>query len=273
MARIVEVAGRKIGGRMFLIAGPCIAESEELCLEVARSVSDLCAKYEIDYIFKASYDKANRSSVESERGPGLEKGLEMLAAVREKAEVPVISDVHLPREVESAARVLDMLQVPAFLCRQTDLLEAAAESGKPVNVKKGQCMAPWDMANVVQKLAAKKAAGIMLTERGSCFGYNNLVVDPRSIPEMKKLGKYPVVIDATHATQLPGGEGKKSGGKRRWIEPIALAALAAGADGLFLEVHPNPEKAPCDADSMLKLDDLDELLGKALAVYDAVREP
>jgi 2-dehydro-3-deoxyphosphooctonate aldolase (KDO 8-P synthase) len=271
MARIVSVAGKEFGGRLFLIAGPCIAESEALCVEVAGETAGLCGKLGIDYIFKASYDKANRSSGSSERGPGLEKGLEMLAAAKEKAGVPVLSDIHESGQAVEAAKVLDVLQVPAFLCRQTDLLEAAAKTGKPINVKKGQFMAPWDMQNVVDKLTSAGAAGIMLTDRGTTFGYNTLVNDMRGIPQMQEFG-HPVVIDATHSVQLPGGKGTSSGGQREFVEAIALAGIAAGADGLFLEVHPEPNKAPCDADNMLPLTSLETLLKKALAVYKAVRE-
>ena len=271
MAGIVKVAGREFGGRLFLIAGPCVAESEDLCIEVAEAVSVICQKYDVDYIFKASFDKANRSSTGSERGPGLEKGLGILAAVREKAQVPVLSDIHLPEQAQIAAPVLDMLQIPAFLSRQTDLLEAAAKSGKPVNVKKGQFLAPWDMENVVKKLEAGGSAGIMLTERGTSFGYNNLVTDMRSIPVMRGFG-CPVVIDATHSVQLPGAAGTHSGGQREFVQTIALAAIAAGADGLFVEVHPEPAKAPCDSENMLELSSLEELLRKALAVYEAARE-
>jgi len=277
MPRTVSVAGEEFGGRMFLIAGPCIAESEALCVEVAEKTAELCGKLGIDYIFKASFDKANRSSVSSERGPGLEKGLEMLAAVKEKAGVPVLSDIHEPGQAKDAAKVLDMLQIPAFLCRQTDLLEAAAKTGKPVNVKKGQFMAPWDMQNVVDKLRHYDTSGIVLTERGSSFGYNRLVTDMTSIPLMARIKdkdgrSYPVVIDATHSVQMPGGLGVKSGGAGMFIEHIALAGIAAGADGLFLEVHPKPKEALCDADNMLPLSSLEARLKKALAVYRAVRE-
>ncbi len=272
MSRTVSVAGREFGKELFLIAGPCVVEDEALCLEVAEAASDLCEKYNVDYIFKASFDKANRSSIDSERGPGLEKGLAILSAVREKAGVPVLSDIHFPEQAEPAAQVLDILQVPAFLCRQTDLLLAAAGTGKPVNVKKGQFLAPWDMENVLKKLESGGAAGIMLTERGTCFGYNNLVTDMRAIPDMQRFG-HPVVIDATHSVQLPGGRGKSSGGQRRHVETIALAGIAAGADGLFLEIHPEPDSAPCDPENMLPLSGLDALLEKALAVYEAVRQP
>ena len=277
MARTVTVAGNdNFGNRLFLIAGPCLAESEELCIEVAGAASDLCDKYDIDYIFKASFDKANRSSIDSERGPGLEKGLEILSAVREKTGAPVLSDIHIPEQAAPAAEVLDVIQIPAFLCRQTDLLLAAAKTGKPVNVKKGQFMAPWDMENVVRKLEVgytevKAHSSIIITERGSTFGYNTLVTDMRNIPKMQH--RCLVVIDATHSVQLPGGQGLVSGGESRYVGTIALAGIAAGADGLFLETHPQPEKALCDPDSMLKLENLDKLLEKAVAVYDAVRQP
>ncbi len=271
MPRTVTVAGKEFGGRLFLIAGPCIAESEDLCVNVAKETAALCEKLGIDYIFKASFDKANRSSVSSERGPGLEKGFEFLATVKEKVGVPVLSDIHGPGQAAEAAKVLDVVQVPAFLCRQTDLLKAAAQTGKTVNVKKGQFMAPWDMRNVVSKLTTAGAAGIMLTDRGTSFGYNALVNDMRGIPQMQEFG-YPVVIDATHSVQLPGGKGTSSGGQREFVETIALAGVAAGVDGLFLEVHPEPDRAPCDAENMLPLSSLEKLLKKALAVYKAVRE-
>jgi 2-dehydro-3-deoxyphosphooctonate aldolase (KDO 8-P synthase) len=277
MLRTASVAGKEFGGRLFLIAGPCIAESEALCVDVAMKTAKLCGKLGIDYIFKASFDKANRSSADSERGPGLKRGLEMLTAVKEKAGVPVLSDIHESGQAVEAAKVLDMLQIPAFLCRQTDLLEAAAKTGKPVNVKKGQFMAPWDMNNVVDKLHNYGASGIMLTERGSSFGYNRLVTDMTSIPLMQRIKdseghNYPVVIDATHSVQMPGGLGVKSGGASMFIEHIALAGVAAGADGLFLEVHPEPKEASCDSDNMLPLSSLEPLLKKGLAVYKAVRE-
>jgi len=271
MAKTVDVAGQEIGAQFFLIAGPCVIESEQICIDIAGGVSDICAKLDIDYIFKSSFDKANRSSIDSFRGPGLEKGLEVLAAVKEKMGVPVLTDIHIPNQASQVASIVDVLQIPAFLCRQTDLLETAAKTGKPVNVKKGQFMAPWDMENVVTKLRQLGASGIMLTERGTSFGYNNLVTDMRSIIEMKRFGDCPVIIDATHCVQKPAANGKVTGGEKSWIEPIALGAIAAGADGMFLEVHPEPEKAKCDADSMLALDKLEALLNKAMAVYEAVR--
>lgn len=272
MASVVNVMGREFGRRLFLVAGPCVVETEELSLTVAKAVAALCDKLGIDYIFKASYDKANRSSIDSERGPGISEGLDILALVREKAGVPVLSDIHLPEQAEQASGVLDVLQIPAFLSRQTDLLVAAAQTTKPVNVKKGQFLAPWDMENVIRKLESADASGIMLTERGTCFGYNNLVTDPRSIAYMKRFG-YPVVMDATHSVQLPGGRGASSGGERQYVETVALSSIAAGADGLFLEVHPDPANAPCDSANMLPLSGLEKLLAKALAVYKAVREP
>jgi 2-dehydro-3-deoxyphosphooctonate aldolase (KDO 8-P synthase) len=271
MSGTITVTGRKFGGKLFLIGGPCVIEDEALCLSIAKEAADICNNLGIDYIFKASFDKANRSSIDSERGPGLEKGLEILKTVKEKAGVPVLTDIHLPGQAELVAQVVDILQIPAFLCRQTDLLEAAAKTGKPVNVKKGQFMAPWDMENVVKKLQSAGVAGIMLTERGSSFGYNSLVTDMRSISQMQEF-ECPVVIDATHCVQLPGGRGASSGGQREYVQAIALAAVAAGADGLFLEVHPEPDKAPCDPDSMLQLGKLEALLKKAKAVYEAVRE-
>ncbi|MDH3556252.1 MAG: 3-deoxy-8-phosphooctulonate synthase, partial [Deltaproteobacteria bacterium] len=231
-------------GRLFFIAGPCVIESPEATMAVAADLSKLADKWDLPLIFKSSYDKANRTSHSSFRGPGLEEGLEILATVRRQFNLPVLSDVHSVAEVERAAEVLDVIQIPAFLCRQTDLVMAAAETGKPVNFKKGQFLAPWDMANVVAKVHATGNQQILLTERGTTFGYNNLVVDMRSLHLMRQHGL--IVFDATHSVQLPGGSGDRSGGDRRFVGPLARAAVAAGVDGVFLEVHHNPEQARCD---------------------------
>ena len=242
-----------------LIAGPCVLESHELSLAVAAECSRACEALGLSYVFKASFDKANRTSVGASRGPSLEAGLEMLAAVRRDAGVPVLTDVHEPSQVDAVAEVVDVLQIPAFLCRQTDLLLAAAASGRAVNVKKGQFLAPWDMGYVVEKLEAGGAAQILLTERGSSFGYNALVVDFRSLPQLRGLG-HPVVFDATHSVQAPGGAGSSSGGQREYVPHLARAAAAVGIDALFVEVHPDPDRAPSDGPNMVRLDSLRSLL-------------
>ncbi len=258
-------------GPLVLIAGPCVLESVEDALLIGARIKELTEEYGLQYVFKASYDKANRSSIDSYRGPGLERGLEMLARIGEELEVPVLSDVHSPEEARQAAEVLDIIQVPAFLSRQTDLLVACGETGRVVNVKKGQFLAPWDMEQVVGKLESTGCREILLTERGSSFGYNNLVVDMSSLPRMRKTG-YPVVFDATHSVQLPGGAGDVSGGEREYIPHLARAALGVGIDALFLEVHHQPEEALCDASSMLALEGLEELLKGAVAIHSAVRK-
>lgn len=257
------------GCPLALIAGPCVIESREHTLALAEKLADLARARGIPFVFKASYDKANRSSIHSFRGPGLEAGLAILQEVRQSCGVPVLSDVHQVSEVQPAASVLDVLQVPAFLCRQTDLLVAVAATGKPLNVKKGQFMAPWDMQNVLEKARHAGNHQVLLTERGTCFGYNALVVDMRAIPLMQALGA-PVVFDATHSTQQPGGLGKQSGGQRQMATPLALAAVAAGCDALFLEVHEDPDRALSDAATMLPLAQLPGLLDRALRVREAV---
>jgi 2-dehydro-3-deoxyphosphooctonate aldolase (KDO 8-P synthase) len=256
--------------RFFLIAGPCVAESRPLCLKVARELARLGRRLRLPVVFKASYDKANRSSHRSARGPGLAAGLEVLRAVKEETGLPVLTDVHLPSEADEAARVADVLQVPAFLCRQTDLLAAAAATGRWVNVKKGQFLAPEDMGNVVAKLRHAGARGrILLTERGTSFGYHNLVVDFRGIPALRALG-CPVVFDATHSVQRPGGMGDRSGGDARFVPTLARAAVAAGCDGLFVETHPDPARALSDGPNMVRLRDLPRLLAEVLRIRAAV---
>ncbi|MCF2647700.1 3-deoxy-8-phosphooctulonate synthase [Niallia circulans] len=251
-----------------LIAGPCVMEDEKLVMETAEHLKELTTKLNIPFIFKASYDKANRSSIHSFRGPGLEKGLEMLAKVKETFDVPVTSDIHERAQAIVAAEVLDVLQIPAFLCRQTDLLVAAAETGKIVNVKKGQFLAPWDMKNVVTKLRESGSEQILLTERGSTFGYNNLVVDMRSLITMQELG-VPVVFDATHSVQIPGGNGTTTGGKREFVPYLSRAAAAVGISSIFMEVHPNPDEAMSDGPNMVKLAELEEVL-KPIVEIDAL---
>jgi 2-dehydro-3-deoxyphosphooctonate aldolase (KDO 8-P synthase) len=234
-------------------------EDESLVLSTAEKVKELTTNLGIPYVFKASYDKANRSSIHSHRGPGLEKGLEILAKVKEQFDLPVTSDIHEPGQAAVAAEVLDILQIPAFLCRQTDLLVAAGKTGKIVNEKKGQILAPWDMKNVVTKLRESGNDNILLTERGSTFGYNNLVVDYRSLITMRELG-VPVVFDATHSVQIPGGNGTTTGGKREYVPYLSLAAVAVGVDSVFMEVHPNPDEALSDGPNTVKLEELENIL-------------
>jgi 2-dehydro-3-deoxyphosphooctonate aldolase (KDO 8-P synthase) len=257
------------GQPLLLIGGPCVLESAEIAREVALRLRDLCASLGIGYVFKASFDKANRTSLSSYRGPGLREGLAILAAIRAELQVPVVSDVHAVDEVAPAAEVLDIIQIPAFLCRQTDLLVAAARSGKVVNVKKGQFVSPWDMRHAVEKIRGAGGNRLLLVERGTCFGYNNLVVDMRSLPVLRSLG-CPVVFDATHSVQLPGGAGAASSGQREFIAPLARAAVAAGVDGLFMEVHPNPDQALCDGPNSIPLDSVASLLRQILRVRQAV---
>lgn len=254
------------GQPLLVIAGPCVIENVEMMLATARFLKAETTRLGLSYIFKASYDKANRTGLRSYRGPGRSAGLAMLKAVRDEAGVPIISDVHSVAEVEPAAEVLDVIQIPAFLCRQTDLIQAAARTGKPVNIKKGQFLAPLDMAYVVEKITAAGNENILITERGASFGYNNLVVDMRSLPLLRSLG-YPVIFDATHSVQLPGGDKGKSGGDRRFAAPLARAAVAAGVDGVFMEVHPDPDKALCDGPNSLRLDRLEPLLRQLQAIW------
>lgn len=257
------------GQPLLLIAGPCALESEELARRVAGKMQEICSRLGISYVFKASFDKANRTSLASYRGPGLEEGLEILARIREELQVPVISDVHDVSQVAPAAEVLDIIQIPAFLCRQTDLLVAAAQTDKPINLKKGQFVSPWDMENGVNKLRGAGGTKTMLVERGATFGYNNLVVDMRSLPIMRGFG-CPVIYDATHSVQLPGGAGGSSGGQREFIAPLSRAAVAAGIDGLFMEVHPDPDKALCDGPNSMPLDGIEPLLVQLLRIQEAV---
>lgn len=256
--------------RLVLIAGPCMAESLPLCLEVAAHMSALCKRLNIGYVFKASYDKANRSSAEGYRGPGLETGLEWLAQVRREIGVPVLSDVHEVAQVAPVAKEVDCLQVPAFLCRQTDLLVACGRTGKCVNVKKGQFMAPWDMKHAVNKIRSTSNKNVLLTERGTFFGYNRLITDLRSIPQMRQFA--PVVFDATHSVQEPGGLGSASGGQRQYAPMLAIASLTAGADALFIETHPTPDQAKSDAASQLPLMEMEPLLRRCLAVREALKQ-
>ena len=254
---------------LLLIGGPCALESEEIARQVAGTLKEICGRLGISYVFKASFDKANRTSLSSYRGPGLKEGLAILARIRKELAVPVISDIHEVSQVEKAAEVLDIQQIPAFLCRQTDLHVAAARTGKPVSIKKGQFVSPWDMENAVNKLRGTGNRKIMLVERGASFGYNNLVVDMRSLPVMRALG-CPVIYDATHSVQLPGGAGGSSGGQREFIVPLARAAMAIGIDGLFMEIHPQPEKALCDGPNSLPLDGIEPVLTQLLRIRAAL---
>jgi len=259
------------GGELVMIAGPCVIENAELTLEIAWTLKHYAQELALPLIFKASYDKANRTSLDSFRGPGLDAGLEILARVKEEVGLPVLSDVHQVSDVAPAAKVLDVLQIPAFLCRQTDLVVAAAATGKPLNIKKGQFMAPWDMGQVVEKARSTGNSRIMLTERGGTFGYNNLVVDFRSLAIMRGLG-CPVVLDVTHSVQLPGGQGTCSGGQREFVPLLARAGVAAGADAIFLEVHPGPERARCDGPNSLALQDVLPMWRTLKALHAAVQE-
>jgi 2-dehydro-3-deoxyphosphooctonate aldolase (KDO 8-P synthase) len=257
------------GHPFLLIAGPCVLESAELAREVAAALKEIASRLSISLVFKSSFDKANRTALDSYRGPGLREGLKILADIRQDYKVPVISDVHETQQVDEVSAVLDVLQIPAFLCRQTDLLVAAARSGKAINLKKGQFLAPWDMGNAVNKIRASGNRNLMLCERGFALGYNNLVVDMRALPVMRSLG-CPVIFDATHSVQLPGGAGVSSGGQREFIPPLARAAVAAGLDGIFMEVHPHPEKALCDGPNSMPLERVESLLKTLLQIHAVV---
>ncbi len=270
MVKEITVGNITIGGNrpLVLIAGPCVIENETATLRCAERLLSITAAVNIPLIFKASYDKANRTSLTSYRGPGIAEGLRILGKVRSAFGVPVLSDIHGLEQVAPAAEVLDVLQIPAFLCRQTDLVVAAAQTGKVLNIKKGQFLAPWDMENVTGKAVAAGNDQLILTERGVSFGYNNLVSDMRSLPILRRTG-FPVVFDATHSVQLPGGQGGSSGGQREFVEYLARAAVATGIDGVFMEVHEEPEKALCDGPNSVRLADLAELLKKLQAI-DAI---
>jgi len=270
----IKIGNVAIGGSnpLLLIAGPCVIENEEATLRVAEKLIGITSKVGMQLVFKASYDKANRTSVTSFRGPGMKEGLRILAKVKETFGLPLLSDIHGIDQIDEAASVLDILQIPAFLCRQTDLVVAAAKSGKVLNIKKGQFLAPWDMGNVVGKAVDSGNSNLILTERGVSFGYNNLVSDMRSLPIMRRLG-YPVVFDATHSVQLPGGQGGSSGGQREFVEYLGRAAVATGIDGIFMEVHEDPDKALCDGPNSVKLADLAGLLKKLMAIDAIVKQP
>ncbi len=259
------------GSSLAVISGPCVIEGEEECYSAAACLKGIFDGSGVNLIFKASYDKANRSSIGSYRGPGLEEGLRILGRIKNELGLPIVTDVHTPAEAEAAAQVCDMLQIPAFLCRQTDLIVAAAKTNRPLQIKKGQFMSPWDMKNAADKAASQNNRQIMLTDRGTTFGYNNLISDMRSIPIMQQLG-FPVCFDATHSVQLPGGQGGSSGGQREFILTLARAALASGANALFMESHPDPEKGLSDAASMLSFEQLELALPKLRRLHERVQE-
>ncbi len=269
----VKIGNLTVGGGkgLFLLAGPCVIEDPDRTLMIGKRVKEICQRVGVPYVFKASFDKANRSSFNSFRGPGLEEGLKILSHIKKELDVPVVSDIHSIEQIEPAAEVLDILQIPAFLCRQTDLVYGAAKTGKCVSVKKGQFMAPLDMKNVLNKMLETGNENLMLTERGFSFGYNNLVVDMRTFPIMRSFG-YPVVFDATHSVQLPGGAGTASSGQREFVANLARAAVASGVDGLFMEVHDNPEEALSDGPNMLYIEQLEALLTDLVAIDKIVKK-
>ena len=272
ITRSIAAGPLSIGGQnpLALIAGPCVIESEKIAIEIAEKLKRITTDLHVPFIFKASYDKANRTSIKSFRGPGLNDGLKILQKIKTELDLPVLSDVHKEEEIDPAAEVLDILQIPAFLCRQTDLLVKAAQTGKPINVKKGQFLAPWDMKNVVVKLEESGNINILLTERGATFGYNNLVVDMRSLVLMREHG-YPVIFDATHSLQQPGGQGTTSGGQSEMVPDLARGAVAVGCDALFMEIHTDPSKALSDGPNMLKIDLLPELLEQLVTLDQVVK--
>lgn len=273
MANIVHAGNISIGQGhpLVLISGPCVIENYDTTFQIASYLKDLARRLDIPFIFKASYDKANRSSITSYRGPGIKDGLEILAQIKTELNITILSDVHRVVEIADAAQVLDIIQIPAFLCRQTDFILEVARTGKPVNIKKGQFLAPWDIVNVIEKVTSTGNNRLLITERGTMFGYNNLVADFRSINIMQATG-WPVIFDATHSIQLPGGAGKSSGGQREFAPILARAAVAAGADGLFMEVHKNPDQALCDGPNSLQLDTLFDLLAQLKAIREALTQ-
>jgi 2-dehydro-3-deoxyphosphooctonate aldolase (KDO 8-P synthase) len=274
MQNSVHVNQIRIGRNapLLIIAGPCVIENFETTLTIASKLKQLTDELSLPFIFKASFDKANRTSINSYRGPGLKKGIRILAEIKDKLGVNILSDVHEAGQIDTAAQVLDVIQIPAFLCRQTDFVLSVARSGKAVNIKKGQFLAPWDIAHVIEKIQSSGNESIFVTERGTMFGYNNLVVDFRGINIMQNIG-FPVIFDATHSVQLPGGQGQSSGGQRQYAPLLARSAAAAGADGIFLEVHPDPDQALCDGPNSLSLSDLPDLLRQLKAIHKIVENP
>lgn len=269
--RQINVQKIKIGDKnpLVLIAGPCVIESERHCLDTAKQIKDIAQELDIPFIFKSSFDKANRLSIGSYRGPGLKMGLEILHKIKQRLHIPILSDIHCSKDIAEASGVLDIIQIPAFLCRQTDLVVAAAKTGKVINIKKGQFLAPWDILPIIKKVESTGSKSILITERGACFGYNNLVSDLRSLAILRQFG-YPVIYDATHSVQLPGGEGGCSGGQRQFVAGLSRAAVAFGCDGLFLEAHPEPDKAPCDGPNMIDLKELQRLLRQVKKIEAAL---
>jgi len=258
------------GNPLVLIAGPCVIENEEITFTTAKKLKEICDRLGISLIFKSSYDKANRTSGSSFRGLGIDQGLKILSDVKKKFSIPVISDIHSVEEVRPASEVLDALQIPAFLCRQTDLILSSSQTGKPVNVKKGQFLAPWDVKNIIEKFTSTGNQNLLITERGTSFGYNNLIVDFRGFPIIRSFG-YPILFDVTHSLQLPGGQGSSSGGQREFAPPLARAAVAMGVDGLFIEVHPDPTQALSDASTMIPLQEIEGLLQQTKTIHDMMR--
>jgi len=268
--RIGEIRIGK-GNPLVLIAGPCVIENEEITFTTAQKLKEVCDRLGISLIFKSSFDKANRTSGSSFRGPGIDQGLKILSEVKKRFSIPVISDIHAVDEVRPASEVLDALQIPAFLCRQTDLILSSSRTGKPVNVKKGQFLAPWDVKHIIEKFTSTGNQNLLLTERGTSFGYNNLIVDFRGFSVIRSFG-YPMLFDVTHSLQLPGGEGRSSGGQREYAPSLARAAVATGVDGLFIEVHPDPMKALSDASTMIPLNEIEGLLQQTKTLHDTVRK-
>lgn len=258
------------GNKLTILAGPCVIENYEVLEQTATKLKEIAEKLDINFVFKSSFDKANRSSIDSYRGPGIQKGLEMLAKIKKDFDIPIVTDIHLPEQAEIAAKVADILQIPAFLCRQTDLLVAAAKTGKIINIKKGQFLAPEQMKPLIKKVEDAGNSQILLTDRGTTFGYNNLVTDFRAIPIMQELG-YPVIFDATHSVQLPGAQGECSGGDRRFVPLLAKSAVAAGANALFFEVHPEPDKALCDGPNMIALENAELLFESCKDIFEIVK--
>ncbi len=268
----IQVGNIKIGDKnpLVLIAGPCVIESEGLCLDAAVTIKKIADKVGIPFIFKTSFDKANRLSIDSYRGPGIKKGLSVLRRIKQEIKVPILTDVHCQADIIEVSKVADIIQIPALLCRQTDIVTAAAKSGKVINIKKGQFLAPWDIVPIIKKIESVGNKSILITERGACFGYNNLVTDFRSLGIMREFG-YPVIYDATHSVQLPGGKGTASGGQREFVEGLSRAAVAFGCDGLFLEVHSSPDKALCDGPNMIDFKALEKLLKQVTRIEKALK--
>jgi 2-dehydro-3-deoxyphosphooctonate aldolase (KDO 8-P synthase) len=271
LTKEIMIGDTRLGGNnpLFIVAGPCVIENEDVVFYTAERLKEICCGLGLPLLFKSSYDKANRTSLSSFRGPGIEKGLRILSDVRERFKIPVISDIHSAEEVKPASQVLDALQIPAFLSRQTDLILSASHTGKPVNIKKGQFLAPWDVKNIIEKFTSTGNQNLFITERGTSFGYNNLVVDFRGVSIMRSFG-YPVLFDVTHSLQLPGGQGSSSGGQREFADLLARAAVAAGVDGIFMEVHPDPDRALCDGPNMVPIDSVRNLLKTIKDIHTVV---